>query len=165
MLRTWEQLKRFKYFLITGLIPIILAKEWNWRGRHRFWPKKPIKVVNISILYIIRNFYIFQTIFGYEQEVYFCPLNLAASFTFEQLMVGNYHDHETSAHTVNCMHLTTTATRTTKRTLTTTVLYMDMKTIKITSNIFSFLVDQLVNIPIVLAQKQWLKLISLALCE
>ena len=29
------------------------------------------------------------------------------------------------------------------------------------SNIFSFLVDQLVNIPIVLAQKQWLKLMSL----
>ena len=49
-------------------------------------------------------------------------VNLAASFTFEQFMVGNYHDHETFAHTVNCMRLTTTATRTTKRTVTTTVL-------------------------------------------
>ena len=78
-------------------------------------------------------------------------VNLAASFTFEHFMVGNYHDHETFAHTVNCMRLTTTATRTTKRTLTTTVLYMDMKTIKITSNI---LIKYLVNIPIVLAQKQ-----------
>ena len=81
-------------------------------------------------------------------------VNLDASFTFEHFMVGHDHDHETFAHTVNRMHLTTTATTTTKRTLTTTVLYMDMKTIKITSNIFSFLVDQLVNIPIVLAQKQ-----------
>ena len=85
-------------------------------------------------------------------------VNLAASFTFEHFMVGHDHDHETFAHTVNRMHLTTTATTTTKRTLTTTVLYMDMKTIKITSNIFSFLVDQLVSIPIVLAQKQWLKI-------
>ena len=66
-------------------------------------------------------------------------------------MVGHDHDHETFAHTVNRMHLTTTATTTTKRTLTTTVLYMDMKTIKITSNI---LIKYLVNIPIVLAQKQ-----------
>ena len=81
-------------------------------------------------------------------------VNLAASFTFEHFMVRHDHDHETFAHTVNRMHLTTTATTTTKRTLTTIVLYMDMKTIKITSNIFSFLVDQLVNIPIVLAQKQ-----------
>ena len=81
-------------------------------------------------------------------------VNLDPSFTFEHFMVGYHHDHETFAHTVNRMHLTTTATTTTKRTLTTTVLYMDMKTIKITSNIFSFLVDQLVNIPIVLAQKQ-----------
>ena len=74
--------KEFKYFLITGLIPIILAKEWNWRGRHRFWPKKPIKAVNISILYIIRNFYIFQTIFGYEQEAYFCPSKFSCFFHF-----------------------------------------------------------------------------------
>ena len=50
-------------------------------------------------------------------------VNLAASFIFEHFMVGNYHDHETFAHTVNCMRLTTTATRTTKRTLTKTVLY------------------------------------------
>ena len=90
-------------------------------------------------------------------------VNLAASFTFEQFMVGNYHDHETPAHTVNCMRLTTTATRTTKRTLPQQYFIMDIRTIKIMSNIFSFLVDQLVNIPIVLAQKQWLKLMSLPL--
>ena len=90
-------------------------------------------------------------------------VNLAASFTFEQFMVGNYHDHETSAHTVNCMRLTTTATRTTKRTLPQQYFIMDIRTIKIMWNIFSFLVDQLVNIPIVLAQKQWLKLMSLPL--
>ena len=90
-------------------------------------------------------------------------VKLAASFTFEHFMVGNYRDHETFAHTVNCMRLTTTATRTTKRTLPQQYFIMDIRTIKIMSNIFSFLVDQLVNIPIVLAQKQWLKLMSLPL--
>ena len=46
------------------------------------WPKKPIKVVNISILYIIRNFYIFQTIFGYEQEAHFCTSKFSCFFYF-----------------------------------------------------------------------------------
>ena len=58
-------------------------------------------------------------------------------------MVGHFHN--TFARTVNCMRSTTR-----ERTLTTTVLYVGIGKIKITSNIFSVWVDQLVNIPTVL---------------
>ena len=33
-----ENSKRLKYLLTTGLIPTVLAQEWNWRGRHRRHP-------------------------------------------------------------------------------------------------------------------------------
>ena len=70
-------------------------------------------------------------------------VKLDVSFTYEHLMVGHFHN--TFARTVNCMRSTTR-----ERTLTTTVLYVGIGKIKIMPNIFSFWIDQSVNIPTVL---------------
>ena len=100
-----------------------MAKEWNWRGDIGFGQRNLLKWRIYLFCTLSETSTFFKQYLDMSRKHISVRVNLAASFTFEQFMAGNYHDHETSAHTVNCMRLTTTATRTTKRTVTTTVLY------------------------------------------
>ena len=78
-MRTVKKIQIFPHYRVD---PHNFGKGMELARETSVLAKKPIKVVNISILYIIRNFYIFQTIFGYEQEAYFCTSKFSCFFHF-----------------------------------------------------------------------------------